>query len=112
MLERPNSSASGEDRDVILRSSNNEIKAGLPVSLSPGFGLALCPDDRGSELNPFQRERERGGVFYGLRQADSTSREQVCSMACLASGPLPDTQGVSISECFSLGPLPHTLSLK
>lgn len=98
MLERPNSPNSGEDRDavdVILLRSNNEIKAEVPVSPSPGFGPALCPDDRGSGLYFFQGERERevGGVCYSLRLADSTSREQVCSMACMASRPSPDIQG-------------------
>ena len=95
MLERPNTPNSGEDRDVvdvILLRSNNEIKAGLPVSPSPGVGPALCPDDRGSGLYFFQREREIEGVCYSLRQADSTSREQVCSMACMASQPSPDIQ--------------------
>lgn len=62
MLERPNSPNGREDRDmayVILLHCNNEIKAGLPVSLSPDFDLALCPNDRGSGLHFFQEERER-----------------------------------------------------
>lgn len=102
MLEKPKSSSSGEDRDkvdVILL--NNEIKAGLPVSPSPGSGLALCPDDRGSGfLSEREIERGREGARYGLRLADSTSREQVCSVACLASRPSPDTQG--ISDCTGI----------
>ena len=96
MLERPNSSTSAEDRDVILRSGNNEIKARLPVSPSPDFGLALCPDDRGSGLNFSQIERE--GVCYSPGPSDSTSREQVCSVACLASSPSPDTRGVFLFQ--------------
>lgn len=40
-----------------------------------------------------ERERQRGrGVRHSLRLADSTSREQVCSMACMASCPSPDIQ--------------------
>lgn len=92
MLERPNSPNSGEDRDVvdvILLCSNNEIKAGLPVSPSPDFCPALCADDRGSGLYFFQI----GSVCCSLRQADSTSSEQVCSMAYMASCPSPDIHG-------------------
>lgn len=69
MLERPNSPNSGEDRedrdvvDVILLHSNNEIKVGLPVRPSPGFGPALCSDDRGSRLYFFQRERDKGSML-------------------------------------------------
>lgn len=98
MLERPLSSSNGEDRDVvdvIHLCSNNEIKAELPVRPSPAFGPALCPDDRGSGVYFFQRHKDRereGELCCSLRLADSTSKEQVCSVACLASCSSPEHQ--------------------
>lgn len=84
--------------DVILLHGNNEIKARLPVSPSPGLAwlcvqmteeVALCLSD--TESKP----------MMCLRLVDSTSREQVCDAACLASCPSLDIRSYfRMSQCW------------
>lgn len=93
-------------------SRNNEIKAWLPVSRPPGFSSALCRRDRGCVLHFSQTDRQtegrqagrltEGGWKWGAvarGPADSTSREQVCSVACLAS--LALTGRVGLFQCVA-----------